>query len=133
MKQIFILRHAQKSILTGGITKKGEEQCKELAKILPTFGIGIASEKKRTQETVLFLTNTEPIIDNKANLEHESGNELITLIKETMKKLQQNQNAIIISHSPSMTAAYHLLTKETISFGPLEGFKVDDKMKIKKV
>ena len=132
MKHVFVLRHAHKNILTGGITKKGEEHCKELAKILPSFDIAIASEKKRTQETVLFITNTEPIIDSRANIEHDSGNELIALIKETMKKLQQGQNALIITHSPCMMPAYYILTKQDASFGALEGFEIDDKGKVKK-
>ncbi len=132
MKHVFVLRHAHKNILTGGITKKGEEHCKELAKMLPLIDIGIASEKKRTQETVLFITHTEPIIDSRANIEHESGTELIKLIRETMKKLQEGQNALIVTHSVPMNAAYHFLAKQTASFGALEGFEVDDKGKVKK-
>jgi phosphohistidine phosphatase SixA len=132
MKQVFVLRHAHKNILTGGISKKGEEQCQEIAKLLPTFDIAISSEKKRAKETAMHMTNTEPLEDNRANIEHDTGKELIELIKETIKKLENNQNALIISHSPAMTAAYYILTKQDAHFNALQGFEIDDKGNVKK-
>jgi phosphohistidine phosphatase SixA len=132
MKQVFVLRHAHKNILTGGISKKGEEQCHEIAKLLPTFDIAISSEKKRAKETAMHMTNTEPLEDNRANIENDSGKELVALIKETMKKLKQTQYALIISHSPCMTAAYYILTKQDLHFNALEGFVIDDNGNVKK-
>ncbi len=132
MKRVFVLRHAHKNILTGGITKKGEDACREMAKILPQFDIAVSSEKKRTKETAFFMTNVEPLEDKRANIEHDSGKELIALIKETLKKLENYQNALIISHSPCMTAAHHILTKQDTHFNALEGFVVDEKLNVKK-
>ncbi len=138
MKRIFALRHAEKNILTGSITKKGEEMCHELQRILPTFAFTLCSEKKRCYETALHLVNTEPQADARANIEHDTGTELVALIKETLKKLKDNENALIVTHKPCLIPAFILLQKknsqeETPHFGSLQGFIVDEKMKVKRI
>lgn len=134
MKQIFVLRHAQKNILTGGITKKGEEECNDLKKMLPEFRLVLSSEKKRCIHTAEHLINQEPKHDSRANIEHDSGEELIALIKETLPALKDNENALIISHKPTMIPAYLKLSKKnesSILFGSLEGFIVNEKLDVR--
>ncbi|MBI5073314.1 histidine phosphatase family protein [Candidatus Woesearchaeota archaeon] len=138
MKHIFVLRHAQKNLLTSGITKKGEEECHEAQRVLPQFSLVICSEKKRCYETAVQLTNTEPQADSRANIEHDSGKELAALIFETLKKLQDNENAVIITHEPCLGPAFSLLQQkiphqEPIHFGALQGFIIDEKKKVKLV
>lgn len=134
MKRIYILRHAEKSIF-GGITKKGEEHCVQLQKTLPHFSLIISSESPRTIQTAQLLTNTVPQQDHRANIEYDSGNELVELIHETIQKLKPNQYALIVSHAPALEPAYFLLHrknsyKEDISFAPLTGFIVDEKLNV---
>ncbi len=136
MKHVFVLRHAQKNLLTGGITKKGEEECHEAQRVFPQFSLVICSEKRRTYETAMHLTNTEPQADKRANIEHDSGKELVELVLQTLKRLQDNENAVIVSHEPSIGPAFALLEKkiphqESIHFGPLQGFMIDEKKKVK--
>lgn len=134
MKQIFVLRHAQKNILTGGITKKGEEECNDLKKMLPEFRLVMSSEKKRCIDTAEHLINQEPKHDSRANIEHDSGEELIALIKETVLALKDNENALIISHQPTMIPAYLKLSKKkelSLHFGPLGGFLVNEKKEVR--
>ena len=136
MKQIFVLRHAQKNLLTGGITKKGEEDCENLRKLLPEIAIAISSPKKRCIETAQFLVFHDPMIDDNANIEYDTGTELAQLIRNTMKKLQDGQTALIVTHEPCLGPAYDLLQnkiplQETHLFRSLEGFIVDDKKRVK--
>lgn len=136
MKHVFVLRHAQKNLLTGGITKKGEEECHQAQRIFPQFSLVICSEKKRCYETALHLTNTEPQADSRANIEHENGKELIELITETFKKIKPEEAAVIITHEPCIESAFSLLQhkiphQEQVHFGPLHGFWVDEKKKVK--
>lgn len=136
MKHVFVLRHAQKNLLTGGITKKGEEECHQAQRVFPQFSLVICSEKKRCYETALHLTNTEPQADARANIEHDSGKELIELITETFKKIKSDEAAVIITHEPCLGPAFALLQhkiphQELIHFGALQGFVVDEKKKVK--
>ena len=136
MKHVFVLRHAQKNMLTSGITKKGEEECHQAQRVFPQFSLVICSKKKRCYETAVHLTNTEPQADSRANIEHDSGEELIALILETLKKISDNENAVIITHEPCLGPALSLLQHkiphpEIIHFGPLQGFIVDVKKKVK--
>ncbi len=136
MKHIFVIRHAQKNLLTGGITKKGEEECAVLRKLLPEIAIAISSPKKRCIETAKLLVNHDPKIEQNADIEYDTGTELAQLIRNTMKKLQDGQSALIITHSPCLEPAYALLQnkiplQESMHFRSLEGFIVDDKKKVK--
>jgi phosphohistidine phosphatase SixA len=136
MKQIFVLRHAQKNLLTGGITKKGEEECENLRKVLPDIAITISSPKKRCIETAALLVCHDPMIDDKANIEYDTGTELAQLIRNTIKKLRDGQSALIITHEPCVGPAYDLLQnkvpfQERHIFRSLEGFIVDDKKRVK--
>lgn len=137
MKKIFVLRHAQKNLLTSGITKKGEEECHQAQRVFPPFSQVICSEKKRTYETALHLTNTEPQTDPRANIEHDTGEELVELIFDILKKLKDNETAVIITHEPCLRAAFALLDhkipppQEQIHFDSLQGFIVDEKKKVK--
>lgn len=136
MKQIFVLRHAQKNLLMGGITKRGEEECENLRKLLPEFAIAISSPRKRCIETAKLLVNHDPKIEKDADIEYDSGTELAQLIRNTIKKLQDGQNALIITHEPCLCPAYDLLQnkvpfQESVHFRSLEGFMVNDKKRVK--
>lgn len=136
MKHVFVLRHAQKNILTGGITKKGEEQCAMIGKLFPEFAIVLSSPRKRCTETAKLIVNHDPKIEKDADIEFDSGTELAQLIRNTIKKLQDGQSALIITHSPCLEPAYALLQnkvphQEDIHFGSLEGFVVDEKRRVK--
>lgn len=136
MKHVFVLRHAQKNLFTGSITKKGEEECHQAQRIFPQFSLVICSEKKRCCETAVHLTNTEPQADSRANIEHDSGKELVELILETIKKINDNENAVIVTHEPALVPAFFLLQhkiphQEQIHFGALQGFMIDEKKKVK--
>ncbi len=136
MKQVFVLRHAQKNLLTGGITKKGEEECVNLRKVLPEIAIAISSPKKRCIETATLLVCHDPMLDDKANIEYDTGTELAQLIRNTMKKLHDGQSALIVTHEPCLGPAYDLLQnkvplQERHIFRSLEGFLVDDKKRVK--
>ena len=136
MKHVFVLRHAQKNLLTGGITKKGEEECAMIGKLLPEFAIAISSPRKRCSETAKLIVNHDPKIEKDADIEYDSGTELAQLARNTLKKLQDGQNALIITHEPCLEPAYALLQnkiplQESIHFRSLEGFIVDDKKRVK--
>src|SRR3989338_4971204 len=136
MKHVFVLRHAQKNLLTGGITKKGEEECATLRKLLPEFAITISSPRKRCSETAKLIVNHDPKIEKDADIEYDSGTELAQLARNTLKKLQDGQNALIITHEPCLEPAYALLQnkiplQESIHFRSLEGFIVDEKKRVK--
>lgn len=136
MKQVFVLRHAQKNLLTGSITKKGEEECENLRKLLPEFAIAISSPRKRCIETAKVLVNHDPKIEKDADIEYDSGTELAQLIRNTVKKLQDGQNALIVTHEPCLEPAYALLQnkvplQESIHFRSLEGFIVDERKRVK--
>lgn len=55
MKQVYILRHAQKDTI-GNLTQEGRERAKSMQKGLPQFKIVIASDSPRTQDTATLLT-----------------------------------------------------------------------------
>ena len=136
MKHVFVLRHAQKNLLTGGITKNGEEECATLRKVLPEIVIAISSPRKRCIETAKLIVNHDPKIEKDADIEHDSGTELAQLIRNIIKKLQDGQNALIITHEPCLEPAYALLQnkipmQESIHFRSLEGFIVDEKRRVK--
>ncbi len=65
MKQVYILRHAQKDNL-GNLTDEGRKNAKLLQNKLPKFKIIIASQYPRTQETAFLLTGAMPQIDFRA-------------------------------------------------------------------
>lgn len=134
MKYIYVLRHAEKGLF-GNLTKKGEEHCQILGKTLPHFSLIISSESPRTIQTAQLLTNIFPEQDHQANIEYDSGAELVELIKETVKNLKPNNYALIVSHAPAVKPAYLLLQSKIpnqvdISFAPLTGFIVDEKMNV---
>lgn len=65
MKQIYLLRHAQKDN-NGELTSEGKEIAKSLQNKLPKFKFIIASDSPRTQETAFLLTGIHPQVDLRA-------------------------------------------------------------------
>jgi broad specificity phosphatase PhoE len=63
----------------------------------------------------------------------EAGEQLLSLIKETMRKLPKNGSALIVSHNQNMIAANKILhnqqyINEGERYHPLEGFMINEKM-----
>jgi phosphohistidine phosphatase SixA len=133
MKLVYILRHAEKNLLTGGITKKGKEDCEKLKKELPQFNMVISSDKKRAVETARALTGKEPDQDARANIEWTTGTELVNLITETVQNIRDGEKALIITHSPCIPAARRLLkpNEEVPEYHPLTGFIVNEKLEVR--
>lgn len=65
MKQVYVLRHAQKDDL-GNLTDEGRDHAKLLQNRLPKFKIIITSDAPRTQETAFLLTGSKSQIDIRA-------------------------------------------------------------------
>ncbi len=73
MKQIYILRHADKNKETGELTDEGRRRARELKDKLGAFDLVITSDKNsRLLETAKLLTGTDPTIDQRAGLIYES-------------------------------------------------------------
>jgi phosphohistidine phosphatase SixA len=132
MKQVYVLRHGIKSFFKG-ITKESKEECKTLRKKLPKFTIIISSEKPRCIETARELTGDEPSIDTRANIENNTGTELVNLITETLQNIRDGENVLIISHMPCMPPARRILqaTDAPTHYAELMGFIVNDNMGVK--
>ena len=75
MKHIYILRHADKNKETGQLTDTGRERAKNLKKSLGFFDLVITSDRPRTVETVILLTNQNPLIDERAGFTYNSDEE----------------------------------------------------------
>jgi len=166
MKQVYVLRHAQKDTI-GNLTQEGRESSKSLGKELPQFKIVIASDSPRTQETATLLTGISPKIDSRAgyfNAPKEVSDEinkqaklnsngfagaylsnkeiegeviknavgLLDLIFETLKKLDANERALIVSHEITIVPAAKLFTKNNTiqSFSYLSGYIIDENKKL---
>lgn len=61
------------------------------------------------------------------------GQELKELIEETLAKLEDGQQALIVSHDGMMVALYKAITGETFdtanhTYGTLQGFRVDESL-----
>ncbi len=132
MKQLYVLRHAEKS-WAGGISKNGKQACEALKKRLSAFTIVICSQKKRTVETALILGGTQPDLDNRANIEHNTGTELVNLITDTIQKMRDGDIGLIVSHIPCMRAAHDILAPHVPApdYKELQGFIVNQNLQLK--
>lgn len=79
MKQILILRHANWDQNRDELTEQGRQACAKLKPTLPHFDIVVCGPRKRTSETAQLLTDSEPVIDERAGT--------ITLSAEQRDKL----------------------------------------------
>jgi broad specificity phosphatase PhoE len=68
-----------------------------------------------------------------------AGQALSRLIQQTLDELQENQNALIVSHDGTMVAAERILTNSDFTeplkqtYDELEGFMVDENLQVKKI
>jgi broad specificity phosphatase PhoE len=171
MKQVYILRHAQKDGQAGDLTEEGREKARNIRSKLPKFSLVIASGSHRTQGTAKILTSIDQKIDARAGyfqtsleqnliidkmarqnplgftgayLDNEGIREnvkekakgLIELINETLNKLKDGQNALIVSHDITMVPAEQIMKHKEVgvnnkSFKYLSGFSVDEKGNLK--
>ncbi len=133
MKLVYVLRHAQKNIITGSITKKGKEACEALRKHLPAFNLVISSEKERCIETARALTGKEPDQDNRANIEWTTGTELVNLIAETVQNMRDGDCALIVTHGQCLPSAKLLLQQkeEAPEYQLLSGFIVNERLEVR--
>jgi phosphohistidine phosphatase SixA len=132
MKQVYVLRHAEKAFMKG-ISKLGVAKCKELAKRLPEFAIIVSSELARCTDTAEVISGFPADIDKRANIENSTGTELVNLINEMLQNMQDGQNGLIISHIPCMPPARRLLKAEGApgTYANLAGFIVNEKLEVK--
>ncbi len=73
MRQIYILRHANKNKETGELTEEGRRLARELKDKLGIFNLVITSDKNsRLLETAKLLTGVDPDIDQRAGLIYDS-------------------------------------------------------------
>lgn len=133
MKLVYVLRHAEKHFLTGGITKKGKEDCEKLKKELPYFNIVLCSDKKRTIETARALTGKEPQQDARANIEWTTGTELANAITETVQNMRDGERALIVTHGQCLSPARRLLqpNEEAPEYQLLSGFIVNERLEVR--
>lgn len=133
MKLVYVLRHAEKHFLTGGITKKGKEDCEKLKKELPYFNIVLCSDKKRTIETARALTGKEPQQDARANIEWTTGTELANVITETVQNMRDGERALIVTHGQCLRPAKHILqpNEEPPEYSLLSGFIVNERLEVR--
>jgi broad specificity phosphatase PhoE len=82
MKKVFVLRHADKNKATGQLTDEGRKRAILLKDQLGKFNIVITSDRPRTIETAILLSNTQPIIDKRAGFVYSNDEE-----KEKLSKL----------------------------------------------
>lgn len=75
MKLIYVLRHADKNKKTGKLTDAGRDRAKNLKESLGSFNIVLTSDRPRTIETAVLLTNQNPIIDKRAGFTYNSDEE----------------------------------------------------------
>lgn len=66
MREVYLLRHAEKQGADGVLTEKGEEMARNLGKLLPHFVRVVASDSSRTQLTANLLTGVDPEVDLRA-------------------------------------------------------------------
>jgi phosphohistidine phosphatase SixA len=132
MKQVYVLRHASKAWL-GGISTSGKAKCKALAKRLPKFNLVVSSEVPRCIETAFEITGVPADQDSRANIENNTGTELVNLITELLQGMRDGEFALIISHIPCMPPARKLLqaTGAPSSYANLTGFIVNENFGIK--
>ncbi|MCL4360382.1 histidine phosphatase family protein [Patescibacteria group bacterium] len=65
MKEIYILRHAEKDV-TGELTKRGKVTAAEQRRRLGHFDCIYSSDKPRVVETAILLTGNKPVVDTRA-------------------------------------------------------------------
>jgi broad specificity phosphatase PhoE len=95
MKQIYVLRHANKNKETGELTDEGREKARELRNVLGLFNLVITSDKQpRLVETARLLTGEEPIIDKRAGIVYSS--------EEQHKKLGDLAKIHPLNHAGAM-------------------------------
>jgi broad specificity phosphatase PhoE len=171
MKQIYVLRHADKNPETGELTDEGRQRARELRQQLGAFDRVITSNRPRLTETAELLTGVTPEIDERAGfmysaeeenerlgmlakshplshagvlsdrpefeeLEVSLGKNLMALLKDVLKSLPENGKALVLSQDGVMVAAERALNnkpraKLEKSFLPLEGFVVDEALRVR--
>jgi len=69
MKQIYILRHANKNKETGELTDEGIRRAKSMRQVLGNFDLVITSDKqRRLLDTAELLSGVNPLIDKRAGI-----------------------------------------------------------------
>ncbi|HSA83918.1 MAG TPA: histidine phosphatase family protein [Patescibacteria group bacterium] len=73
MKQIYVIRHADKNKETGQLTDEGRERARQLKDQLGNFDLVITADRPRLTETALLLTGRDPQIDKRAGFVYTSS------------------------------------------------------------
>lgn len=90
MKSVQLRRHAEKDA-NGGLTERGIEAAKKLAKTLPKFSKVIASDSDRAQLTAKLLSGLEPEVDRRASMHMASPEK-----SDAINKLAIRQNIMFL-------------------------------------
>lgn len=85
MKQVYVLRHADKNKETNQLTNEGRKRADSLRKKLGRFNIVITSDRDRTKETAFLLSGQQPLLDSRTGFSYfskEQENEIRPLAKK---------------------------------------------------
>lgn len=85
MKQVYVLRHADKNKETNQLTNDGRKRAKALQENIGPFDLVITSNRDRTKETALLLTEQSPLIDSRTGFFYFSSQqekEIRTIAKD---------------------------------------------------
>lgn len=66
MKQVYVIRHADKNKETNQLTDEGRKRAEILKEKIGPFTMVITSDRERTKETASLLTGEEPYLDSRA-------------------------------------------------------------------
>lgn len=85
MRQVWVLRHANRNIGEDTLTEEGRKKCVDLKERIVSFDIIISSPFDRTKETARLLTGVESSVDERAGtltLTKEQNDKITVLRKE---------------------------------------------------
>jgi len=104
-----------------GILKMSDETAKKITALRQNHPLGVVGVLFSFSENIEALQNV--------------GSGLCSLIKEVFLKLPKNGKALVVSHDGTMVSCEKILKNESFAsvdktYGGLEGFLVDEQMKI---
>jgi broad specificity phosphatase PhoE len=96
MKQVFVIRHADKNLETGELTDEGRARARKLQATLGKFDLVITADRPRLTETALLLSGETPILDERAGFVYTSLEQ-----REQLKaKAKVSSSALVIFAFP---------------------------------
>lgn len=127
MRNVYLLRHADKDPKTGQLTDEGRMKARKLKETLGTFDMVITSDKNsRLLETAMLLTGISPKIDKRAGLVYDSVKQQ-ELIKALAKTHPLNHAGVLYEYAEYESFATKVgkdlvaLIAETLKMLPPDG------------